>query len=355
MAAPSSLDRAAAALLAAEAITLPRKQSGITRCTLCLVVLYPVPVADPPPRFIGEILRGATPFRPRFGRASSSRRGESALVIGRATDRCFQEAIETGRVPARTDRTTFAVNALSALRGTGVRSVRTQFPVMHGTVGTRLDGIGVCTRHGQTYIVIIELKTTGRDPADNRAYDCPCSLLPDLHLLGLPNTERTAHSIQAEFGRIAFVSSYPSLARWPTVSAVVLASSTRAVVRFVPRIVSGRNRLEDIFRSHAVTGPPPRSGFSALPTARDGGSIVRRHMQQQGFRIISSRARVPAGASFICTAGGMTIVCGLRPRFKAQGAKAREAEEASIRRHSKGSPAAVVYRAGTKWLLHRVL
>ena len=210
MAAPSSLDRAAAALLAAEAITLPRKQSGITRCTLCLVVLYPVPVADPPPRFIGEILRGATPFRPRFGRASSSRRGESALVIGRATDRCFQEAIETGRVPARTDRTTFAVNALSALRGTGIRSVRTQFPVMHGTVGTRLDGIGVCTRHGQTYIVIIELKTTGRDPADNRAYDCPCSLLPDLHLLGLPNTERTAHSIQAEFGRIAFVSSYSS-------------------------------------------------------------------------------------------------------------------------------------------------
>lgn len=276
-------------------------------------------------------------------------------------------------MPVRTDRNALAINALSALRGTGIRSVRTQFPVMYGTVGTRLDGIGVCNRHGQTYIVIIELKTTGRDPADNRAYDCPCSLLPELHLLGLPNTERTAHSIQvrpdppvplwwtridfpqAEFGRIAFVNSYPSMARWPTVSAVVVTSANRAVVRFVPRIVSGRNRLEDIFRSHSVTGPPPRSGFSALPTARDGGGIVRRHLQQQGFRLISSRARVPPGASFICTRADSTIVCGLRPRFKEQSAKAREADETSIRRHAKGNPAAVVYRQGSKWVLHRVL
>lgn len=148
-------------------------------------------------RFIGEILRGATPFRPRFGKASSSRRGESALVVGRATDRCFQDAVESGRVPVRTEKTAFAVNALAALRGTGIRPVRTQFAVSYGTVGTRLDGIGVCIRHGQPYIVVIELKTTGRDPADNRAYDCPCSLLPELHLLGLPNTERTAHNIQA--------------------------------------------------------------------------------------------------------------------------------------------------------------
>lgn len=118
-------------------------------------------------------------------------------MVGRATDRCFQDAVESGRVPARTEKTAFAVNALAALRGTGIRPVRTQFAVSYGTVGTRLDGIGVCIRHGQPYIVVIELKTTGRDPADNRAYDCPCSLLPELHLLGLPNTERTAHNIQA--------------------------------------------------------------------------------------------------------------------------------------------------------------
>lgn len=160
---------------------------------------------------------------------------------------------------------------------------------------------------------------------------------------------------QAEFGRIAFVNSYPSLSAWPTVSAVVVASASRAVVRYMPRIVTCRNRLEDIFRTHTVTGPPPRSGFVPLPTAADGGGIIRRHLQKQGFRVISSKARTPPGASFIGTAGGLTIACGLRPRFKEQGAKAREHDEAAIRRHAKGSPAAIVYREGSKWLLHRLV
>ena len=56
-------------------------------------------------------------------------------MVGRATDRCFQEAVETGRMPARTEKTAFAVNALTALRGAGIRPIRTQFPVQYGTVG----------------------------------------------------------------------------------------------------------------------------------------------------------------------------------------------------------------------------
>ena len=148
--------------------------------------------------------------------------------------------------------------------------------------------------------------------------------------------------------------SYPSLSAWPTVSAVVVASAGRAVVRFVPRIVTARSRLEDIFRTHTVTGPPPRSGFVPLPTAGDGGGVIRRHLQQQGFRVVSSRARVPPGAAFICTAGGLTVACGLRPRFKEQSARAREQDETAIRRHAKGGPAAIVHREGAKWLLHRL-
>lgn len=113
--------------------------------------------------------------------------------MGRVTDLCFQEAVETGRVPARTERNALAVNALAALRVTGIRPVRTQMPVLYGNVGTRLDGIGVCVRNGMTHIVIIELKTTGRvRDATARIAQPPAEAAHRIRPTTVPTTVRAA-------------------------------------------------------------------------------------------------------------------------------------------------------------------
>lgn len=311
--------------------------------------------SDGAPRFITEKFRQHVAFRPRYGRGGSKTRSEDALTIGRKTDHAFQKCVDAGTIPAEGDRSkVYARNALLALKAAGVRPVRTQLPVRFGCVGTRLDGIGVMVRNGAPVVVILELKTTGRDPTDAESYDAVCSLLPTLHIIGLANSERTSHDIQAEVGRLGFIDSYPALARFRTVSAVVLASERRATVRFVDRLSSEGPPIREIFQHVRLTGPSGSQRFQRLPSVRDGGGIIRRALKEAGLVVKTTGPRVPKSASFICASDGAEIVCGLRVRWTSLSGPARKRDEDAIRRTARDRPAGIVFRDGNRWKLHRV-
>jgi hypothetical protein len=223
-----------------------------------------------------------------------------------------------------------------------------------GCVGTRLDGIGVAIRGGVPTIVVLELKTTGRDPADADSYTATCALLPTLHVIGLPNCEKTSHDIQAEVGRLGFTASYPGLARYRTTSAVIIASERRAVVRFVSRLSSDGLPIRDIFQHVQLTGPSGSQRFQRLPSVRDGGSIVRRALKDAGLVVRTTGPSVPKGSSFVCVCAGTEIVCGLRTRWATMSAPAKRRDEEAIRRLARDRPSGIVYRDGNRWKLHRV-
>jgi hypothetical protein len=306
-------------------------------------------------RFITEKFREHTAFRPRYGRGGSKTRSEDALTIGRITDHAFQQCVENRTVPPEGDsKRVYARNALLALDKAGVRPVRCQLPVQYGCVGTRLDGIGVAMRGGVPTITIIELKTTGRDPSDFGPYEATCSLLPKMHVIGLDNSEKTSHDIQAEVGRLGFVETYPALARYRTASVVVLASERRATVRFVSRLSTEGAPIRDIFRHVRLTGPSGSMQFQRLPCNRDGGGIVRRALKDAGMKVRTTGPRVPKGASFVCETEGVEIVCGLRTRWTSLSAPARKRDEEMIRRLARDRAAGIVYRDGSRWKLHRV-
>lgn len=248
----------------------------------------------------------------------------------------------------------YARNALMALEKAGVRPVRCQLPVQYGCVGTRLDGIGVALRGGIPTIVIIELKTTGRDPTDSGPYEATCALLPKMHVIGLDNSEKTSHDIQAEVGRLGFVETYPSLSRYRTASVVVLASERRATVRFVSRLSSEGVSIRDIFRHVRLTGPSGSMQFQRLPCVRDGGGIVRRALKEAGLVVRTTGPRVPKSASFVCECDGVEIVCGLRTRWGSMSKPTQRRDEDAIRRTARDRAAGIVYRDGSRWKLHRV-
>lgn len=307
------------------------------------------------PRFITEKFREHVSFRPKYGRGGSKTRSEDALTIGRITDHAFQQCIHSRTLPPENDhKRRYARNALLALRTAGVRPVRTQLPVQYGCVGTRLDGIGVCIRGGVQTIVVIELKTTGRDPSDVEPYNATCALLPTLHVIGLPNSERTSHDIQAEVGRLGFVSTYPRMARYRTVSAVVVASRTRATVRFVRHLTSEGPPVHDIFRRVTLTGPATPHRFQRLPPIRDGGGIVRDALKRDGLKVRTTGANIPKSASFVCTRDGDEIVCGLRTLWGTLSDAAKKRDEAAIRRAAKSRRAGIVFRDGSRWSLRMV-
>ena len=304
-------------------------------------------------RFITEKFRQHTAFRPRYGRGGSKTRSDDALTIGRISDHAFQKCVETKTLPSQSDeKHRYARNALMALQAAGVRPVRTQLPVMYGCVGTRLDGIGVCIRGGVPTVVILELKTTGRDPSDAASYEAPCALLPTMHVIGLPNNEKTSHDIQAEIGRMGFASTYPAMGRYRTVSAVVLASAKRATVRFVSRLVSAGPPVPDIFRRITLIGLTAPHAFQRLPTPRNGGALVRRALKDAGMTVRTTG--VPKMASFVCVRNGEDIVCGLRTRWAALSAAARKRDEEAIRRSARNQPAGIVYRDGARWRFQQV-
>lgn len=248
----------------------------------------------------------------------------------------------------------YARNALLALKTAGIKPVRTQLPVQFGCVGTRLDGIGVCVRGGAVTIVILELKTTGRDPADTASYEAVCSLLPTLHSIGLPNSEKSSHDIQAELGRLGFSATYPAMSMYRTVSAVVLASETRATVRFVDRLVSRGAPIVDIFRRITLRGPASTHLFQRLPTAQNGGLLVRKALLAAGMKVRTTGPTVPKAASFVCIRDGKEIVCGLRTRFLALSPSARKRDEDTIKRCARSRPAGIVYRDGSRWCFREV-
>lgn len=300
-------------------------------------------------------MRDDISFRPRYGRGGSKTRSEDALAIGRITDHEFQRCVETHSVPEQGDlKRAYARNALLALATAGVRPVRTQLPVRYGCVGTRLDGIGVSMRGGIPTIVVIELKTTGRDPSDVDSYEAVCALKPTLSHIQLPNNEKTSHDIQAEIGRLGFVETYPGLSMYRTVSAVVVASDSRAIVRFVSRLTSEGSSIRDIFRYVRLSGPSGPSRFQRLPSARDGGGLVRRALKEAGLSVRTTGDRIPRHASFICLRDGAEIVCGLRTRWSELSGPARKRDEDAIRRMARGRSAGIVYRDGGRWMLREV-
>lgn len=153
---------------------------------------------------------------------SSGRRSQKrGLQIGRSIDTLFQvHARDRGKRGPRRIRAIFA-----ALNTLDVDVVSTQATVVDKRVGgehgikTRLDGLGYI-ESSRTWVAI-ELKTTQRTHASHvGTYKTACRRHPKM-LNGLPNSEFTAHQIQAGFGARAFAHMYKP---GTPVSAVVIVS-----------------------------------------------------------------------------------------------------------------------------------
>lgn len=274
--------------------------------------------------FIGGTLRGNSKFYPRKFGKRATKKPEDPLRVGRRTDRLYQNCVAQKKRVELTPKTAHAYHAMKALRNFGIKSIATQVPVQLGQLVSRLDGLGVYMRNGKPTIAVIELKTTARTLNDDAAYNSVCRNKPRLDVLDLDNSERICHDIQADFGRLAFNSTYGEVLDNPMCRAiVVIANSTEAGVREVQPVVPQNGRSLAAVCSTSNITPLLRAGsFSALPSRLDGGGLIRTALRTLGYKsVVIGKKKVPHGASFVGLSGPDTnvrTIFGIRPQFTEQ-------------------------------------
>lgn len=231
---------------------------------------------------------------------------------------------------ALTPKTAHAYHAMKALRAFGIKTIQTQVPVRLGKIVSRLDGLGTYIRNGVPTIAVIELKTTGRCLNNDAAYNATCRNKPHLDVLGIPNTEKNSHDIQAEFGRLAFNNCYGTALGNPRVrSVVVIANEKEGGVREVSPIVTKAGKsLGSIFSTSVITPLLKINAFSALPKAVNGGALIRAALVKLGYQRIKGGKGVPAGVSFVGISSKNTrTFFGIRPQYLEQTAEQQQNDQ----------------------------
>ena len=246
---------------------------------------------------------------------------------------------------------------MRSLRQFGIKSVLTQVPVRIGKIVSRLDGLGVYIRNGVPTVAVIELKTTGRALNNERSYTSSCRNKPNLDVLGIPNNEKNAHSIQAEFGRLAFSQCYgAAIGNPPVRSIVVIANSKEGSVREVQPIVTKNDQsLAAIFSTTTITPLLRYNRFSALPRMIDGGNLIRAALLKLGYKKVQRGKGVPAGISFIAFTNESTrTFFGIRPHYCEQTPEQQKQDRDYIksvvsRSGKEGDRIAIMHRHSGGW------
>lgn len=206
----------ASALLAMVAPTMPGRCLGVTT-------------------FLKRVVLRGVPFSRRFtgGHRQDARRG---LCIGRKVDTQLNRHVAGSlRLDASNPEHQRVCHVVHALKRSGIRLVRAQFPAFSTRLGirTQIDALGV---RDDGEVVVVELKTTQHSYSEHRfdMYGIACSRQPVL-TNSLPNSERTHHMLQAGFGAMCMKQLLGG--NKARVSAVVVVSyKTVAVVHNVPQM-----------------------------------------------------------------------------------------------------------------------
>ena len=204
-----------------------------------------------------------------------------------------------------------------ALFKAGVEPLRTELPCHLASLRTCVDMVGMVVgkESGKPELCAVEFKTTGHTHADHALdYDSVCQRRSVLGGgLGLPNTEREAHRVQAAFGAAALKKTYDELGQIPISACVIVASRTSTACYNVKPIEAGRfemaSKLSSVVAKKAKDREKLSSGrlFPPLPSAKTGGAAIRAALQTAGHKKVRRSQR----ASCLTTIGEIEFAVGV--------------------------------------------
>jgi hypothetical protein len=168
---------------------------------------------------------------------------------------------------------------------------------------------------GKPELVAVEFKTTSHTHADHKVdYDSVCQRRSVLGAgLGLPNSEREAHRVQASFGAAALGKSYEALGAIPIRACVIVASRTSTACYNVKPIDPGRfqmaSRMGAVVAKKAKDREKLTEGrlFPHLPSKRAGGAAIRATLQKAAHTNVRRSQR----ASCLTTIGPVEFAVGV--------------------------------------------
>ena len=221
-------------------------------------------------------------------------RGTEGLSIGRVADAMLRKYCNGDPIPAGFARKHFD-NAARALNREKLMPIAAQLACALGPLKTEVDAI--CLRegaNGRVGIVVVEFKTSRQTLAQHTAsYDKPCLRKPYMDVAGLPNSEQSAHRLQADFGLKALRHTYPHLQRYYMESIVLYATQTGA--KIYPVAPFPKTTFDVIgAQPHSVVDPG-KNEFPLLPSAPAGGTMIRSVLKRAGH------TRIASGGNASCT------------------------------------------------------
>lgn len=149
-------------------------------------------------------------------------------------------------------------------------------------------GMVIGKESGKPELVAVEFKTTSHTHADHLLdYDSVCQRRSVMGAgLGLPNSEREAHRVQAAFGACALKKSYEALSAVPIRACVIVASRTSTACYNVKPIDAARFQMASRMGAAVAGKASDREKltegrlFPHLPSKRTGGAAIRATLQQ---------------------------------------------------------------------------
>ena len=255
-------------------------------------------------RYLDEALRGGIPFTcPRPGCPA-----EASLRQGRAIDNYFNKLVDQRKKPPNSVAGTMAKNAERILKRNGIFPVRAQLCVsLEDRIWTRIDAIGVRKRGSLWRPVVIELKSTMQTLKNHHSsYDKTCRRRKTLAVIDLPNSERTAHNLQARFGATA-LATVPEFRGMSIEAVVVLVSRSGTQLYEVPSEQIPRHSFSVVEGLSPASEQAQAPGFMRLPGAQRGGKLIRDYLKSKGFTCVAAgkssasfRAVMPLPTSAAC-------------------------------------------------------